>query len=86
LYAELLGFGAFFPSFLFPKRRVFYTLEYRTMENVQNPSNSMCYTPSSEPFRIYKILYAYHNPHMRAICLANLIILNLMIRKMFDEE
>jgi hypothetical protein len=24
----------------FPKRRVFYSLEYRTMENVQNPRNS----------------------------------------------
>jgi hypothetical protein len=23
------------------------------MENVQKPSNSVCYTPSSDPFRIY---------------------------------
>jgi hypothetical protein len=30
-------------------------LEYRTMDKVQNPSNSECYTPSPDPFRIYKI-------------------------------
>jgi hypothetical protein len=30
---------------------VFY--EYWTMDEVQKPSNSECYTPSSEPFRIY---------------------------------
>jgi hypothetical protein len=30
-------------------------LEYRTMEKVQKPSISVCYTPSSEPFRIYNI-------------------------------
>jgi hypothetical protein len=34
-------------------RRVFCFLDYRTMEKVQNPSNSVCYTLSSEPFRIY---------------------------------
>jgi hypothetical protein len=28
-------------------------LEYRTMDKVQKPSNPECYTPSSEPFRIY---------------------------------
>jgi hypothetical protein len=28
-------------------------LEYRTMEKFQKPSNSECYTPSSEPYRIY---------------------------------
>jgi hypothetical protein len=27
--------------------------EYQMMEKVQKPSNSLCYTPSSEPFRIY---------------------------------
>jgi hypothetical protein len=31
----------------------FYSLECRTMEKVQKRSNSVCYTPSSEPFRIY---------------------------------
>jgi hypothetical protein len=36
-----------------PKRRAFPPPEYRTMEKVQKPSNSMCYTESSEPFRIY---------------------------------
>jgi hypothetical protein len=35
----------------FPKRCV--RLEYRTMDKVQKPSNPMCYTPSSEPFKIY---------------------------------
>jgi hypothetical protein len=28
-------------------------LEYRTMGKVQKPSDPECYTPSSEPFRIY---------------------------------
>jgi hypothetical protein len=32
---------------------VFCFLEYWMMEKVQNPSNSECYMPSSEPFRIY---------------------------------
>jgi hypothetical protein len=31
--------------------QVFYdSLEYRTMDKFQKPSNSECYTPSSEPF------------------------------------
>jgi hypothetical protein len=38
----------------FPKRRVFCSLEYRTMDKVQKPSNSVCHPPLSEPFRIYK--------------------------------
>jgi hypothetical protein len=38
----------------FPKRCVLYSLEYRTMEKVQKPSNSVYYTSSSEPFRIYE--------------------------------
>jgi hypothetical protein len=29
--------------------------ECQMMEKVQNPSTSVCYTPSSEPFRIYNI-------------------------------
>jgi hypothetical protein len=37
----------------FPKRRVFYFVEYRTMVKVEKSSNSVCYTPSSEPVRIY---------------------------------
>jgi hypothetical protein len=36
---------------------MFYFLEYRTMENVQKPSNSVCYTPSPEPFRIYHLIF-----------------------------
>jgi hypothetical protein len=35
----------------FPKRCVLCFLEYRRMEKVQKPSNSVCYTRSSEPFR-----------------------------------
>jgi hypothetical protein len=35
----------------FPKRSVFYNW---TMDTVQEPSNSECHTPSSEPFRMYK--------------------------------
>jgi hypothetical protein len=34
----------------------FYFLQYWTMDKVQRPSNSECYTPSSEPFRIYMIV------------------------------
>jgi hypothetical protein len=40
-------------QFQLPKRRVFYSLEYRTMGKVQKPSNPLCYTPSSEPFTVY---------------------------------
>jgi hypothetical protein len=28
-------------------------LKYQTMGKVQKPNNSVCYTPSSKPFRIY---------------------------------
>jgi hypothetical protein len=28
-------------------------IKIRTMDKVRNPSNSVCYTPSSEPYRIY---------------------------------
>jgi hypothetical protein len=34
----------------------FLVLEYWTMDNVQKLSNPECYTPSSEPFRIYFII------------------------------
>jgi hypothetical protein len=37
----------------FPKSCFLWFLEYRTMDDVRNPSNSESYTPSSEPFRIY---------------------------------
>jgi hypothetical protein len=43
------------------KRRVFYSLEYRMMEKVQKPSNFVCYTPSSEPCRIYLLLSVLYN-------------------------
>jgi hypothetical protein len=38
-------------------KRVFYFLEYWMMDIVQKPCNSECYTPSSEPFGIYLILW-----------------------------
>jgi hypothetical protein len=44
----------------FPKRRVFYFLEYRTMEKVHKPSNSDCYTPPTELFRIYVHMSAFY--------------------------
>jgi hypothetical protein len=68
----------------FPKHCVFYSLEYRPMEKVQKPSNSLCYTPSSEPFKIhrrhvppkcqltYKVLHCFISPKME------LFILNLV--------
>jgi hypothetical protein len=37
----------------FPKCCVFQFLEYWTMDKVQKPSNSECYTPSSEPLKIH---------------------------------
>jgi hypothetical protein len=35
------------------------SLDYQ-MEKVQKPSNSVCYTPSSEPFRIFVLLPRNH--------------------------
>jgi hypothetical protein len=37
----------------FPRRRVPCSVKYRTIEKVQKPSYSVCYTPSSESFRIH---------------------------------
>jgi hypothetical protein len=34
-------------------------LEFRTMDKVQKPSINECYTPSSEPYRVYKKLYLH---------------------------
>jgi hypothetical protein len=31
----------------------FYSTKHRTREKVQKPSNSVCYTPLSEPYKIY---------------------------------
>jgi hypothetical protein len=36
-----------------PVSEMLCSLEYRAMDEVQKPSNPECYTPSSEPFRIY---------------------------------
>jgi hypothetical protein len=40
--------------FSFPNSFFSSFLEYRTMNRVEKPSNSECYTSSSEPFRIYE--------------------------------
>jgi hypothetical protein len=39
-----------------PVSETLCSLEYQTMEKVHTPSNSVCYTPSSEPFRFYSCL------------------------------
>jgi hypothetical protein len=36
----------------------FNYLEFRTMDKVQKPSDSECYAPSSEPFKIYLESYS----------------------------
>jgi hypothetical protein len=38
----------------FPKRRVSTPKNSGRWKRVQNPSNSVCYMPSSEPFKIYE--------------------------------
>jgi hypothetical protein len=38
---------------------IFGIFEYWTMDKVQKPTNSECYTPSSEPIRIYMIERVY---------------------------
>jgi hypothetical protein len=38
---------------LFPKRCVFWFVEIQMMDKVQKLSSNECYTPSSEPFRMY---------------------------------
>jgi hypothetical protein len=64
LYFLYLLSGVFSPftwgrkQIQFLKRRVFYSPEYQMTEKVQKPSNSVCYTPSSEPFRIYLLQHS----------------------------
>jgi hypothetical protein len=45
------------------------------MDKVRNPSNSVCYTPSSEPYRIY-----FFNPSKKNYfgCAANRKIVNIL--------
>jgi hypothetical protein len=38
-----------------PVSETLCSLEYRTMDNVQKPSNSEYYTPPLEPFRVCSI-------------------------------
>jgi hypothetical protein len=38
----------------FPKRCVLWFVEIRTMDKVQKLSSNECYTPSSEPLRMYE--------------------------------
>jgi hypothetical protein len=44
---------------LFPKRRVFWYLEFQTMDEVREPSGSECCTPSTVSFRLH-ILFFLH--------------------------
>jgi hypothetical protein len=37
------------------------------MDKFREPSNSVCYTPSSEPYRIYKIIGVYSGTHTKHI-------------------
>jgi hypothetical protein len=37
------------------------------MDKVQKPSNSECYTPSSEPFRIYRKVFIGAQPRLRKL-------------------
>jgi hypothetical protein len=49
------------------------TREYQTMDRVQKPNNSKCYsTPSSEPFRLYldKCMLIYHKIQQRSVFMA----------------
>jgi hypothetical protein len=39
---------------------VFLLSKTRTMEKVQKPSNSVCYTPLSEPYKIYVNIFISH--------------------------
>jgi hypothetical protein len=48
--SELLGFRILT---IFRPVSILRFLEYRTMDKVRKPSNSDCYTPSSERFSIY---------------------------------
>jgi hypothetical protein len=48
-----------------PVSETLCSLEYQTMEKVQKSNNSVCYTPSSEPFRtnpigVYQLLGALY--------------------------
>jgi hypothetical protein len=68
LAKKIVGITGFLDFF---RRPIFLTLEYRTMEKVQKPSNSECYTPSSEPFRkkIMFILNAVYSVLRKSKCL-----------------
>jgi hypothetical protein len=53
------------------------SLEYQTMEKVPKPSNSVCYIPSLEPFRIYRSIQSIP-PH--SIFLRSVLILSSHLR------
>jgi hypothetical protein len=42
------------------------------MKKVQKPSNSVCYTPSSEPFRIYSDIFCFHHGDLPVFLLTSL--------------
>jgi hypothetical protein len=49
----------------------FFFLEYQRMNKVQKPSNSKCYTPLSEPFRIYMNKHV-NSATVQTLCPSNL--------------
>jgi hypothetical protein len=50
-----------------PVSETSYSLEYQTMGKVKKPSNSVCYTPSLEPFRIYLYNCGFEIYHWRGL-------------------
>jgi hypothetical protein len=57
IITELLGFRTLsIVRILIITRKRIIIIKIRTMDKVRKPSNSVCYTPSSEPYRIYILL------------------------------
>jgi hypothetical protein len=54
----------------------FYSIEYRTMGKVKKPSNSVWYTPSSEPFIMYLLPYTFTKIHPSSYCIFSCILVN----------
>jgi hypothetical protein len=54
------------------------SLEYQTMDKVRKPSNPECYTPSSEPFRIYL--------HKNRVCRSRIILIRLQKETLYVDD
>jgi hypothetical protein len=51
------------------RKIAFYSYwEYRTMDKVYESGDSECHTPSSEPFKIHRLLSAYRTPRAAFYC------------------